>query len=75
MTGYVANPLSSEMLQTLRDELAKFWIDENFSIVVFLCLNSSRVTPEGKNCFLGLVADKLENEFELLDVQIESYDF
>jgi hypothetical protein len=31
MTGYVANPLSGEMLQTLRDELAEFQIDEIFS--------------------------------------------
>jgi hypothetical protein len=75
MTGYVANPLSGEMLQTLRDELAEFQIDENFSTSVFLCLKSSRLTPEGKSCFLGLVAERLENEFELLDVQIESYDF
>jgi hypothetical protein len=38
-------------------------------------LKSSRFTSEGKSCFLGLVAERLENEFELLDVQFESYDF
>jgi hypothetical protein len=37
-------------------------------------LKSSRFTSEGKSCFLGLVAERLENEFELLDVQFESYD-
>ena len=75
MTGYVANPLSSEMLQTLRDELAEFQIDEIFSKTIFLCLKSSRLTAEGKSCFLGLVVEILENEFELLDVQFESHDF
>jgi len=75
MTGYVENPLSSEILLTLRNELAKFHIDQNFSTSVFRCLKSCRLTPEGKNCFLGLVVERLENEIELLDVQIESYDF
>ena len=59
-----ADGLSSEMLQTLRDELAKFQIDENFSTSIFLCLKSSRLTPKGKSCFLGLIAERLENGFE-----------
>ena len=75
MIGYVANPLSSEMLQTLRDELVEFQIDENFSTSVFLFLKSSRLTHEGKSCFIGLIAERLENGFELLDFQIESHDF
>jgi hypothetical protein len=37
-------------------------------------LKSSRLTPKGKICFLGLIVEKLENGFELLDVQIESHD-
>ena len=75
MTGYVENPLNGEILLTLRNELAEFQIDHNFSASVFRCLKSSRLTLEGKNCFLGLVVEILENEIELLDVQIESYDF
>ena len=54
------NPLSSEILLTLRDELAKFQIDQNFSTSVFLCLKSSQLTPKSKYCFLGLVAEILE---------------
>jgi hypothetical protein len=61
MTGYVENPLSGEILQNLRDELAEFQIDEIFSTTVFICLKSSRFTPEGKSCFLGLVVEILEN--------------
>ena len=38
-------------------------------------MKSSRLTPKNKICFLGLAAKKLENEIELLDVQIGSYDF
>lgn len=38
-------------------------------------MKSSQLTPKNKICFLGLVAEKLENEIELLDVQIVSYDF
>ena len=75
MIGYVADPLSSEMVLTLRDELAKFHIDQNFSTWVFLSLKSSWLTPESKYCFLGLVAEILENEIELLDVQIKSHEF
>jgi hypothetical protein len=67
--------ISGEMLQTLRDELEEFQIDENFSTSVFICLKSREVTPKGKICFLGLIDERLENGFELLDVQIESYDF
>ena len=75
MTGYVANPLYDEMLQSVRDELAEFQIDEHFSTIVFRCLKSSQLTSENKNCFLGLAATILENEIELLDVKIGSYDF
>jgi hypothetical protein len=75
MMGYVANTLSSEILQTLRDELVEFQIDDIFSKAVFLCFKSTQFTPEGKICFLGLVAERLENEFELMDVQFESFDF
>ena len=75
MTGYVANPLSSEMLLTLRDELAKFQIDQSFSTSVFHFLKSSQLIPESKYCFLGLVIERLENEIELLDVQIKSHEF
>ena len=42
---------------------------------MFLCLKPSRFTPEGKSCFLGLVVERLKNEFELLDVGFQSYDF
>jgi hypothetical protein len=48
MTGYVANPLSGEMLQTLRDELAEFQIDEIFSTAVFL----SRLKLSGPTCLV-----------------------
>lgn len=75
MTGYVEHALFGEILLTLRNELLKFQIDHSFSTSVFHCLKSSRLTPEGKTCFLGLVAERLENEIELLDVKIESYDF
>ena len=75
MTGYVENLLSSEMLLMLRDEIEKFQIDQSFSPLIFYCLKSSRLTPEGKNCFLGLVVERLENEIELLNFQIESYNF
>jgi hypothetical protein len=63
------------MFQTLRDELEEFQIDENFLTTLSLRLKSSRLTPKGKSCFLGLIAKRLENGFELLDVQIESHDF
>ena len=75
MTGYVENPLYDEMLQSVRDEFAEFQIDEHFSTIVFCCLKSSRLTPEKKIFFIGLGAKKSENEIELLDVQIGSYDF
>ncbi len=74
-TGYVKNHLCGEILLTLRNELAEFQIEHNFSTSVFRCLKSSQLTPKGKNCFLGLVAERLENGIELLDVHIESYDF
>ena len=61
MTGYVANSLYDEMLQSVRDELEKFQIDEHFSTIVFLGLRSSRLTPKNKICFLGLDAERLEN--------------
>jgi hypothetical protein len=48
----VENPLSGEMLQTLKDELAEFKIDENFSTLVFLFFKSGQLTPEGKVVFL-----------------------
>jgi len=38
-------------------------------------LKSSRLTPENKYCFLGLVVERLENEIELLNVQIKSHEF
>ena len=75
MTGYLENPLSGEILLTLRNELVEFQIDENFSTSIFRCLKSNQLTPESKDRFLGLVSERLENEIELLDVQIESYDF
>ena len=75
MIGYVENPLSSEMLFTLRDEIAKFQIDESFLTSFFLRLKSNRLTPENKYCFLGLVVERLENNIELLDVQIKSHEF
>jgi hypothetical protein len=75
MSGYVPNTLSGELLQTLRVELAEFHIDDIFSKALFLCLKSNPFTPEGKSCFLGLVVERLKNEFELLDVGFESYDF
>ena len=75
MTGYVENPLSSEMLLILRDEIAKFHIDQSFLTSLFLSLKSSQLTPENKYCFLGLVVERLENEIELLDFQIKSHEF
>jgi len=75
MRGYVVYPLFGEILLTLRIELQEFHIDQNFSTSVFHYLKSCRLTLESKNYFLGLVAKRLENEIELLDVHIESYDF
>jgi len=74
MMGYVENPLSSEMLLILRDEIAKFQIDQSFLTSLFLSLKSSWLTPENKYFFLGLVVERLENEIELLEVQIKSHE-
>ena len=63
------------MLLILRDEIAKFQIDQSFLTLLFLSLKSSRLTPENRYCFLGLVVEKLENEIEWLDVQIKSLEF
>jgi hypothetical protein len=75
MTGYVVNPLSPEDLKEFRNKLAEFHIDEDFLTIVFRILESSKFSPKSKICFLELVVEKFENDIELLDSQIQSYNF
>jgi hypothetical protein len=75
MTGYVANPISCEAIKEFRGKLAEFHIDEDFLTTVFRILESSKFSPKSKICFLELVVEKFENDIELLDSQIQSYNF
>jgi hypothetical protein len=75
MTGYVANPISCEAIEEFRGKLAEFHIDEDFLTTVFRILESSKFSPKSKICFLELVIEKFENDIELLDSQIQSYNF
>jgi hypothetical protein len=75
MTGYVENPISCEAIEEFRGKLAEFHIDEDFLTTVFRILESSKFSPKSKICFLELVIEKFENDIELLDSQIQSYNF
>jgi len=75
MNGYVTKPLSHEVLEKYRNELAEIPIDEEFSTIVFQCLELSRCPPECKTCFLELIVERFKREVELLDSQTQSYDF
>jgi hypothetical protein len=75
MTGYVVNPISCEAIEEFRGKLAEFHIDEDFLTTVFRILESSKFSPKSKICFLELVIEKFENDIELLDSQIQSYNF
>jgi hypothetical protein len=75
MNGYVTNPLSCEVLKEFIDNLAEFPIDEIFSTTLFHFLKSRKISPESKICFLKLVIERFEKDSELLDSQIQSYNF
>jgi hypothetical protein len=75
MNGYVRNPLSCEVLKEFRDKLVEFPIDENCSTTLFHCLKSNKFSPKGKICFLELVVEIFEEDIELFDSQIQSYNF
>ena len=55
MTRYEVNPISREAIEEFRNELAEFDIDEDFLKIVFRILDSSKLSPKGKICFLDLV--------------------
>jgi len=75
MNGYVTKPLSHEVLEKCRNELAEIPFDEEFSTIVFQCLKLSRCPPESKIYFLELVVERFKREIELLDSQTQPYDF
>jgi len=75
MTGYVANPISCEAIEEFRGKLVEFHIDEDFLTTVFRILESSKFSPKSKICFLELVVENFKNDIELLDSQIQSYNF
>jgi hypothetical protein len=75
MTGMWQILYLHEAINEFRDKLSEFHIDEDFLTTVFLILESSKFSPKIKICFLELVAEKYENDIELLDSQIQSYNF
>ena len=75
MTGYEVNPISRAVIEKIRNVLAEFHIDEDFLKIVLRIPDSSKLSPKGKICFLELVVEKFENDIELLDSQIQSYNF
>jgi hypothetical protein len=75
MIGYVANPISCEAIKEFRDELADFQIDEVLLTTVFHCWKSRKFSPEVKICVLELFSERLEKDIEILNTQIQSYNF
>ena len=64
------------MLKTMtRNHLSEFHLDEDFLEVVFLILKSRKFSPEAKTCFLDIVVERYETGIELLNSQIQSYNF
>lgn len=61
MTWYVANPRNGGVLKELRDTLTN--------------LKMRKISPEGKICFLELIAVIFKKGIELLDFQIDPYHF
>ena len=75
MTGFVANLFSYEVLNGFRNQLAEFQFDESFLTTVFHIFKTKKIRFEAKARFLELVIEKFENGIELLDSQIQSYNF
>ena len=72
---YVENPLSCEVLKEARDKFSNFHIDEDFLVAMFRCLKLRKIYPQSKICFLLLVAKIFKKDIELLDFQIQPYNF
>ena len=75
MTRFVENLLSSEVLNAFKNQLSEFQLDEDFLEVVFLILKSRKFSPEARTCFLEIVVEWYETGIELLNSQIQSYNF
>jgi hypothetical protein len=75
MTRYVENPIYCEAIEKFRDELADFHIDEVSLTNCASLFQIEKLFSESKICVLELVAEKLEKDVELVDSQIQSYNF
>ena len=75
MVGYVADPALCEALNGVRECLVDIEINEEFFSIFLQCLKSPKLHLEGKTRFCELVVERVENEIQCLDEQIQSYDF
>ena len=70
MTRFVADLLSSEVLNAFMNKLSEFQLDEDFLAVVFLILKSRKLNPEAKKCFQELFSEIYETGIKLLNSKI-----
>lgn len=75
MTRFVAELLSSNVLNAFKNQLSKFQFDEDFLEVVFPILKSRKFRPDARTCFLDIVIERYEIGIELLNSKIQSYNF
>ena len=75
MTRFVADRLSSEVLNAFRNQISKFQLDEYFLEVFFLIFKSRKFSPKAKTCFLEIVVERYKTGIEFLNSQIQSYNF
>jgi hypothetical protein len=75
MVGYVADPALCEALNGVREWLVDIEINEEFFSIFLQCLKSPEFHLEGKTRFGELVVERVENEIQYLDEQIQSYNF
>ena len=73
MTIFVENLLSREVLNAFRNQLVEFQLYEDFLPPIFLILKSSKINPEA--IFPKIVVEKCEIDIELLNSQIQSFNF
>lgn len=75
MTWYVANPVSIEVFTEYWDNFDDDQIDEAFSKILSIYLNSCKCSSIDKAHFLGDFILKFEGDVEVLEAQIQSHNF